>query len=216
VSGQEPGRVRLRRSRGDLIRVEVDGRDLCLASPATVARFGLVDGGRLRPERVGELLAAAGYDRAWSRALTLLSYRPRSRREMELRLRRAGAPDGAIARVLANLERLGLLDDAAFADAWARYRLSRAGASRLALAGELRSRGVPAPVAAATVDRHLPPELEREEALRLATARAPHYRRLSPDVTARRLFALLLRRGFGREAALYAVRRVSGLSDIAE
>ncbi len=55
----------------------------------------------------------------------LLAVRPRSRRELERRLRRRGYPEEAIREILARLEEVGLLDDGAFARQWVESRMLR-------------------------------------------------------------------------------------------
>ena len=53
------------------------------------------------------------------RALGLLAVRPRSRRELERRLLQAGFASAEVTDVLSRLERVGLVDDEAFARALA-------------------------------------------------------------------------------------------------
>lgn len=55
----------------------------------------------------------------------LLAIRPRSRWELEMRLKRRGYPEDAIRETLQRLEEGGLLDDASFAREWAESRMRR-------------------------------------------------------------------------------------------
>ena len=76
-------------------------------------------------------------------ATHFLGTRPRTRREIELRLRRGKVADQLIAATLTRLEKLGLVDDVAFARWWAEQRDRHAPRGRRMVEAELRQRGVP-------------------------------------------------------------------------
>jgi len=117
--------------------------------------------------------------------------------------RRAGPED--IDAVLADMARMGLLDDRAWAEAKARA-LRRRGLSARALTARLLCKGAPR----AEIDRLLAGEDDAAE-LRAARALARRRRlgpwRTPPDRAARREkdLATLARAGFGRETALRAI-----------
>ncbi len=129
------------------------------------------------------------------RCLSLLSTQPRTRAELERSLLRAGAPEEIVAAVLDRLERVGLVDDTAYAQAYVRTGVGVRRRGTRSLRAELRGRGVAPEVidlAAAEVDD----DDERATAVALARRRAPGMARLAPEVRRRRLMGLLLRRGF--------------------
>lgn len=152
-------------------------------------------------------------------AARFLGTRPRTRRELELRLRRSRTTDEVIAATLERLEALGLVDDAAFARWWAEQRDRHAPRGRRMVEAELRQRGVPREVMEALRSEELAePALDAEaipgsEAERAAVALARHLkgRSLPDDPRAvQRLGAFLMRRGFDPEtvrATLRAARR---------
>lgn len=76
------------------------------------------------------------------RALLLLNQRPRSRAELRDRLRRLEFDIEIIDRVLDDLERVDLIDDAAFARQWVVERHARRGKSKAMLDAELSAKGV--------------------------------------------------------------------------
>src|SRR6266511_6483113 len=76
------------------------------------------------------------------RALRLLAVRPRSRREMESRLRSAGFDSEMVAEELTRLEEVGLLDDHRFAQEFAEHALGRRLSGRRAVASSLAAKGV--------------------------------------------------------------------------
>ena len=86
------------------------------------------------------------------RALGLLAVRQRSRRELERRLVHAGFEPEAVDAELERLERVGLIDDEAFARAVVESRVGRRGESRRAVAGKLALAGVDRGLATQVLD----------------------------------------------------------------
>jgi regulatory protein len=137
--------------------------------------------------------------------LRLLTGSPRTRRQLADALRRRGIPDEAAEEVLSRFEDVGLIDDAAFADAWVESRHSGRGLARRALARELRSRGVAGAVVDEAVGR-LDPEQEAETARALVDRKLRSTRGLDRQVRIRRLTGMLARRGYPEGLALRVVR----------
>jgi regulatory protein len=140
---------------------------------------------------------------AKDRALRLLGVRWRSRVELEQRLRRAGFEEEDVAAALEDLERAGLIDDARFASAVVADRAGRRLAGDREVRSALRQKGVSEEVANAAM---AVAGEESERALALARKRAPRLGTLDPAAAYRRLFGLLLRRGFGPGVAREACR----------
>jgi regulatory protein len=137
-------------------------------------------------------------------ALTLIGFRPHSRRELELKLARRAHEPEEIAGALARLVELGYLDDAAFARAVVRSRASRRGAR--AIAAELRAKGVSREDAEAALT-------EIDESAQRASALALARRVLRPAATAvdqKKAAAALVRRGFDFEVARSVVSEIVG------
>jgi regulatory protein len=140
---------------------------------------------------------------AKDRALRLLEVRWRSRSELEQRLRQAGFEREDIAVALEDLERAGLVDDARFAGAVVADRAGRRLAGDREIRSALRQKGVSEEVAVAAMAAA---GEESDRALALARKRAPGLRTLDPTAAYRRLFGLLVRRGFGPGVARDACR----------
>ena len=145
-----------------------------------------------------------------------LGVRPRTRREVELRLRRAGASAEVIGATLERLAALGLVDDVAFAHWWAEQRDRHAPRGRRMVEAELRQHGVQLDVLEALRDGELAePALDLEgvpggEAERASVALARHLRgRPMPDdpKAVQRLGSFLVRRGFDPETVRATLRR---------
>jgi regulatory protein len=140
---------------------------------------------------------------AKDRALGLLAVRWRSREELRRRLRQAGFEPEEIALALEDLERAGLIEDERFAREVVRDQARRRLSGDRVIRGALREKGVaPEIVESALQDAGD----ERERAFALASRRAVRMSSLDPETAYRRLYGLLLRRGFGHPIAADAAR----------
>ena len=161
-------------------------------------------------------------------ATRFLGTRPRSRREVELRLRRAAAAPDIVELTLDRLAALGLVDDTVFARWWLEQRDRHAPRGRRMVEAELRQHGVDrqaiealraelelAAFEAAGVDRSaeadaggLPERaLSEEERARTALARHLRGRPLPEDRAAQqRIGMFLMRRGFDSETVRRALK----------
>ena len=178
-----------------------DGETLTLRAEA-VERAGL---------RKGDALDGgirAGLEREEQRwtahdaALRLLSYRPRSERELGQRLRLRGIAGDVVDEEIERLRGAGLLDDEAFAQSWVEDRQANAPRGQRLLRYELLGRGVRAELAEAAVES----VDDRTSALFLARGRARRLGDLPFEQFSRRLAGFLERRGFGYDVVAEAVR----------
>ena len=142
--------------------------------------------------------------RALDAAFILLSYRPRSAREVETRLRQKGYSPEAIAAARARLDHYGLVDDAAFARYWVEQRQSFRPRGAAAVRAELRAKGVGAEEVAAALPSGGD---ETEAAYRAAQPRLRGLAGLDQTTFRQRLGAYLRRRGFAYAACAAAVAR---------
>ena len=139
------------------------------------------------------------------RALGLLAVRARSRRELETRLRAAGFESREVDEVLLRLERVGLIDDEAFARQLAEHRFGVKRSGSRSVTRELLGKGVSAAVVTSVVGEAR--ESEEERAAALAASRAPRLTSVDPAKAFNRLSSLLMRRGYSPEVARSAARR---------
>lgn len=154
-------------------------------------------------------------------AAHFLGTRPRTRWELERRLRRAGAVDETIAATLDRLQVMGYVNDTAFARWWAEQRDRHAPRGRRMVEAELRQHGVPrevleqlrgSEIAEPALDGEALPGSEPERA-RLALERHLKGRPLPSDMKARqRVGAFLMRRGFDPETVRATLRAAAAES----
>ncbi|WP_110946127.1 recombination regulator RecX [Streptomyces avicenniae] len=145
-------------------------------------------------------------ERARALCLRLLTGSPRTRRQLADALRAKDVPEDVVAVVLDRFEEVGLIDDAAFADAWVESRHHGRGLARRALAQELRTKGV-APAVIEEAVGQLDSEREEETARGLVERKLRATRGLDRDKRMRRLVGMLARKGYSQGLALRVVRR---------
>jgi regulatory protein len=138
------------------------------------------------------------------RALGLLAVRARSRRELERRLLRVGFEAEEVTEVLERLERVGLVDDLAFARQVAEHAFGVKRSGRRAVVSSLLAAGVAPDIIEATVS-DVGDEDERAD--ELARSRAARLGSVDPAKAFSRLTSLLVRRGYSPEVARQAARR---------
>jgi regulatory protein len=143
------------------------------------------------------------------RALGLLAVRQRSRRELGTRLVRSGFDAADVAEELDRLGAVGLLDDRAFAAAFAEEAITRRLRGRREVAASLAAKGIDR----AEIELALQGIVgsEEERAFELARSRARRLVTLAPDAAYRRLVGLLARRGYEPGTARSAARRALDL-----
>ncbi len=134
--------------------------------------------------------------RARNSAYRYLAIRPRSRAEVEKRLReRDFAPD-IVSAVVDHLLRLGYLNDEEFARQWASSRMRSRGFGRRRIEQELRQRGVERETVAAALEGLFEERSEIDLARREAEKKLRTLARFLPEVRRRRLAGFLERKGF--------------------
>jgi len=146
----------------------------------------------LSDEAIAELTSVDGLERAHSRALDYLSYRPRSEAELRDYLLEKEFPESVVEEVLARLNRVGLVDDAEFARYWIDNRARFRPRGGRMLQYELQRKGV----ASETIEAALDDYDELAAVRKVAQEQARRLRHLPPDKFRRRLYARLARRGF--------------------
>ncbi|MGW7350535.1 recombination regulator RecX [Streptomyces sp. NPDC054784] len=145
-------------------------------------------------------------ERARAICLRLLTGAPRTRGQLATALGKREIPPEVAEEVLDRFEEAGLIDDAAFADAWVESRHHSRGLARQALARELRTKGVDATVIDTAIGQ-LQPEQEAETARALVDRKLRATRGLDRDKRVRRLASMLARKGYSEGLALRVVRQ---------
>jgi regulatory protein len=143
--------------------------------------------------------------RAQGICLRLLTARPRSRTELADALRRCGIPEEVGEPVLDRLGEVGLIDDAAFAELAVHSAHRYRGLGRRALRTELQRKGVPSEIADDAV-AGVRPEDEEQRARELVQRKLRTTTVRDASSLARRLGAMLARKGYSERLAWRVVR----------
>ena len=178
------------------ISVFLDGEFAFGLHQDVLLECGIAKGDLLSDERIQQILDLEERKRAREKALRLLAVRARSRKELGDRLKQAKFGQSAVEWALAELERLGLIDDGVFARAFGQTRAIVRPSGAYLLRLELRQKGlcdedVEKGVAAAFAEKN-----ERDQAFELAGKRKRTLAALSEEKARKRLNDFLLRRGF--------------------
>ncbi len=193
------------------ISVELDG-SFAFALPADlVTTEHLEVGDELDAPRVTRLLADDERARATDAALTFLSYRARSEREVRDRLRRGRYSQEAIDHAISRLHDWRYLDDEDFARRWVENRSTHRPRGRRLLQQELRQKGIDSETVRDVIDESDLDEVAAATAL--ARQRVPSYRGQDPLTVRRRLGGYLARRGYGFDVVRVALNAALGETD---
>jgi len=160
-------------------------------------------------------------DTAMEIAVRFLGTRPRTRWELERRLRRAAASDEVITATIDRLAAMGYVDDVAFARWWAEQRDRHAPRGRRMVEAELRQRGVSRELLSELrgsqltepgLDGETLPSSEPDRA-RIALERHLRGRPLPTEMRAlQRIGSFLMRRGFDPDTVRATLRAVAAES----
>lgn len=193
------------------VRCQASGQSVTLVIGSSGVRaFNVRTGMTLDTVSWAALSREARVVNAQDAALRMLSTSRRSRRDLEMRLRRREMDPTVIADALGRLDSIGLLNDDDFALAEAAAQLRNAAKSTGAVKRRLRQRGVSQEVAeaavASVVDSEGVDDAERCEAA--AIKRVRQLQSFDKVTAQRRLIGFLVRRGFSGDLIFPLVRRV--------
>lgn len=192
------------------VNVYLDGEYAFSLAAIEAAR--LHKGQRLTDDDIAALRADDALQRATDDALRFLSHRPRSISEVHRNLAQKGLEPAVIDAAIARLEKLGYVDDLAFARYWVANREEFNPKGPLALRYELRQKGV----ASAIIDQVMDEVDFAETAYRAAQRHAAHLhnRPLHRLEFQQKTYQYLARRGFTAEIVEDAIARLLEESDL--
>jgi regulatory protein len=185
-----------------------DGSEPRVTSAAALKAICLDVESEVDPTALEDSLAQIELPLAKERALALLGYRERSAREVIRKLQDNGYPQHVAQAVVERFCEVDIIDDARFAAAWSRSRLS-AGYGERRIARELAERGVDPDTASAALAEAI------GDTDPLSRARDSLGNRRARDQRERqKLVRKLVARGFDLSVALAAVEIDPGAGDV--
>ena len=205
VSAVEP----IRKQRGR-VAIFVDGAFVMELGAELAIERGVKKGTNLPQQRAVDLWSEDQQRSALARALHFLSYRGRTVDEVRTKLSAVGFGSGAADHAIGELVRLGYLDDVAFAERFARSRLTHKSHGPRRIHADLRRLGVPVAIVDDQIKDVATPGEIQEAAER---AGSKYWRRVSaePDPKRQRwrFVQYLVRRGFDFDVASAAFEAVA-------
>jgi regulatory protein len=190
--------------------VYLDGAFAFGLSDNVVARFRLREGMVISPEMVAEIAQGEVRQECFDYAMKYLQMRLHSTAELRRKLVRREYGDGVVDGVIADLLRMGYLDDARFAKTKAMSAAEHKHHGRRRAFMELIKAGVKKEVADAALNDVYTKTDSLEAARMLAEKMAGSLKRLDPQVARRRLAGMLMRRGFDYETIKPVIDGVLG------
>ncbi|MFA5629410.1 MAG: RecX family transcriptional regulator [Dehalococcoidales bacterium] len=181
--------------RGKTVRLFLDGRFAFNLLEEVVLKEKLAVGMELSEAQIASLQEANRCQKCLSAALQILNYRPRSERELRMRLQRRNFNENEIHPAIQNLKRMGFIDDESFARFWTENRQSFSPRSRKMTEMELRQKGVPLDV----IEQEVSTMDDTSNAYRAGQKYAHNLKVDDYSSFRRRLGEYLKRRGFGYE-----------------
>lgn len=176
--------------RKGLSAIYIDGEYAMKLSTHTLAENRIVAGTELDDERLRFLIESSDLHRAKEKALWLISYRDHSSGELYDKLRR-DFPSDISQKALERMQELGLINDRAFAERYAR-ELHRKHTSPSAILRKLIEKGIPQEDAQDIVDSL---EIDPKEEIEALVGKK-YLKSLSDEKGLRRTYASLQRAGY--------------------
>ena len=191
-------------------RIYIDGKFAFTVKLNVVAKFRLREGMNLSPKQIEAIEQGEIRQECLDRAMKYLSGRLHSGQELSRKLLRQEYSPAMIDEVLAELRRLGYVDDARFAKtkALSAAQHKHHGPRRAMM--ELMKAGVKREIAQSAVGEVYESNDNIAEARKLAQKQAARLRRLDPQVARRRLVGMLQRRGFDYDSIKPVIEEVIG------
>lgn len=199
--------TKIRRVRGRKPRymIEFDDAPALEVSDWTVGRFGLCTGDEIDDLKRFQIATAEAEAQAKNIAINFLSYRPRSRKEIEMHLMKKGFDEAIAGQAADKLQSLSMVNDLEFARMFVRDRLQRKKIGTSLLRQQLIQKGIARTIIDTICSELVTPDQQKHAAFEAAekyqqrSHEAKRKKMFSPievQKHKKRLFDFLIRRGF--------------------
>lgn len=186
--------------------VELDSGETLKLEPDTIMQFQLQTGTDLDEKKLREVLAADQKRKSLQKALHLISIRPRSAAELKERFKREGYFDETIDESLDYLLKNGYLNDALFAEKFARSKLQKKDIGESSLRFELHKKGISKSIIESIIKKIYGETPELDIALKAGKKKLRTIRTADDIAKKRKLYQFLAQRGFSADV----IRQVIG------
>ncbi len=210
--------TRILRQRGKIPKYSVylDGKYEFDVSDSTRIKFGINAGREMNSEILDKAKEAELFYQGQRVAINYVSYRPRSSREVMVKLNQKGFPLGVAQRVVQHFESVSLVNDGEFARMFVRDKLKAKHVGRALLKQLLYAKGVSRQLIDEVLGEYVTEEDQQRSASELAAKKlklaARSFSKLDRMKQRKRLIDFLLRRGFSSDIAIKTVKAVLAAS----
>jgi regulatory protein len=135
-------RIEAQQHNANRYSIFIDGDYALSLSANDLLDTGIHQDQELSDQQIEQLKRQSDEGKAYDKAINYLSFRRRSRNEIEKYLLSKGYEEPVVSSTIERLEQQKLIDDAQFADSWVRDRQNLRPRSRRQLAMELRAKGL--------------------------------------------------------------------------
>ncbi len=183
--------------------VFIDGKFAFGLDEEVVSKLGLEKEEALTESRIEEILGQKSENEAKNVALKFLSFRRRTEKEIKGKLKKKGFDERTIKSTIEKLKEYDLINDFEFASAWVKERLAHKPRGKKLLKHELWKKGIKKEIIDQVTEELC--KNEAKSALELLEKTKKRYRNLEPNVAKRRMYGLLIGRGFSYDNVKHAM-----------
>jgi regulatory protein len=183
--------------------VFIDGEFAFGLDEEVLYKSGLKKGEGLTEQRIKEITDEERKKEANEAALRFLSFRRRTEKQVREKLKKKEFDEKSIDATIDKLKEFDLINDLEFAASWVRDRLAFKPRGKKLLRQELWKKGIGKDIIERVTDDLC--RAEDKAALELVERIRKRYKNLEPKVAKRRMYSLLLRRGFSYETTKKAL-----------
>ena len=183
--------------------VYIDGEFAFGLDEEVLYKSGLKKGESLTQHRIEEITEEERKKEAKDVALKFLSFRRRTEKQVREKLQKRGFDERTIDATIDKLKEFDLINDLEFAFSWVKDRLAYKPRGKKLLKQELWKKGIRKDIIERVTEELC--QDEDKSASDLVEKIKKRYRNLDPQVAKRRMYNLLLRRGFSYETTKNAL-----------
>ena len=181
------------------VNVYLDGSFAFGLEKDVLIRHHLHEGDTINDQVIDGVLLSEERTQAKEKALSLLSYRARSTKELKNRLKEKGFTERTIQRVIKDFLRVGLLDDRNFASSYVQTRMLQKPMAKRLLRVELGRKGINETLTESAINESYGCESEFEVARSLVKKKWSRKTETDERKKKKKIADFLLRRGFDWE-----------------
>jgi regulatory protein len=193
ISAIEP-----QKKKKDRVNIYLDGQFAFGLSLHQFADANLKVGQEITQQQIEQLIKLSEFGKIFDKTLKFLSFRPRSKWEIENYLKNKKAGTEVENKVLAKLEKLGLVNDLEFANWWIENRLKFRPRGPVILKSELIKKGIDREIIDQILEK-IDDQSQHELALKIAQKQAQKFKNLDKSKFFQKMAGFLGRRGFSWE-----------------